>query len=240
MELNVQNQSEITLINDIILPLQPGKIIGIVGRGNSGKTALLETINYMIKARGISCSLVFQDDVFKHCLVSDEIGSRCKGKRMAQSLMVAGLSKSYLRREIDTLSDSEKQKLKLALALATNPRVLLIDDVLRAFDSKSRKAFIKLLLLMKNRYHRTIIVATTDTDFVHKVADEIFIIDNGILTVKGNKYEIFENRALLKYYDIKCPEIIEFSNIVKSNKNVEIGYRDNINDLIKDIYRYLR
>lgn len=238
MELNLKNRGEITILNDIILPLSKSKIICIVGNNDSGKTSLLETVRDFIKRRKISSAIVSQEDNFSKDIVWLELSS--KKSRIIKSLLIAGLNESYLDRKIKTLSTSEKQRLKLAKALENNPKVLLVDDIFNSFDTSSNLEIIKLFKLMKNRYQKTIIITTTNTEIIHALADEVFLIDNGLLVFKGSKYELFENNELLDCYGIKCPEIIEFSNIVKAKKNLEIGYRDNINDLIKDIYRYVR
>ena len=243
MEINIQNKGEITILKDIILPLQSSKVIFITGQADSGKTAMLETIKRYIDKKDISNFLIKQQDDFHNETVIEEIKTNQTKKeinRIISSLKIAELEQKYLNKKINTLSTSERQKLKLAKALYLNPHIILIDDIFSSFDQTTTNKLVKLIKMMKNRYKKTIIIATTNSEIIHQLADEVFLIDKGVIIFKGNKYELFENEKLIKKYGIRCPEVMEISNIIKKEKNVEIGYRDNINDLIKDIYRYIR
>ena len=79
-----------------------------------------------------------------------------------------------------------------------------------------------------------------DIDFVHVLSDYIYVLDNKSIYMEGKKYDVFKKQSQLENIEIKVPKMIEFSNLVKDTKGIKIGYRDNINDLIKDIYRYVK
>ena len=96
---------------------------------------------------------------------------------MSDSLKSVGLNDDYLELNPFDLSQSEKKKLTLAIALAYNPKVLILDDITTNLDSNSKEDLIKLIKIMKYRYKKTIIVISNDSDFAHKIADNIYIIN---------------------------------------------------------------
>ena len=159
-------------------------------------------------------------------------------ERVKDALKMVNLSEKYLNKDPFKLSSGEMKKVASASVLAFNPEVLVLDDPWTSLDSKSKKNLLRIIRTLKNRYNKTIIIVSNDTELIHKVVDYVYIINEGAIVKEGKKYEVFKDD--LSSYGIKIPKIIEFSNLVLANKKVKLGYRDEINDLIKDIYRNVK
>ena len=156
-------------------------------------------------------------------------------KIILNSLKMVGLSNNYITKTIEELSSSEIYLIKLASILIKNPQIIILDNPNIYLDLKNLNNFLKIIRTIKRRYNKTIIIFSNNSNFVHNISDYLIIINKDKIIAQGNKYEIFNNEQILKENKIKIPNIIEFEKLVKNNKNINIGLRDNTNDLIKDI-----
>ena len=232
----------IELINALILPTK-GNIE--VGSRVISKTRKIKNINNLRYKIG----LVFQmpEEQFFCSTVKEEIEFGMKyfnksvksiEKHVSDALIMMGLNDSYLNRNPFSLSSGEMRKVAIASILAFNPKVIILDEPTIGLDNKSKENLIKIIKLLKNRYNKTIIVVSNDTDLLLKISDHIILLDKGKIVLEGNKYDVFK-QDILKY-GLKRPKIIEFEQLVLEKKGIKIGYRDDINDLMKDVYRYVK
>ena len=161
-------------------------------------------------------------------------------QRIRDSLKIVHLSVKVLSRDPNSLSLSEQKKLQIALALSYNPKIIIFDEPSINLCGKSRKELIKIIRLMKLRYQKTIIVFSKDIDLVHELADYIYLIGDNKVIKEGEKYDVLSDKEVLNKYNLSFPKLIWFSNLVYDKKKIKMGYRDDINDLMKDVYRYVR
>lgn len=227
-----------------VLPITEGNIKiddFIMSKGNKIENDTISNVNICLIPQN-------PREEFSNLKVKDELKFIMKyykakkmetDKRCSDALKMVGLDDSYLEKKSLELNESEIRKVLLASRLMLNPKVIILDEPTIGLDSLSKKNLINLLRKLINRYNKTIIIISYDVDFLHKIANHIFVLDKGKLVLEGDKYEVFTNDKLLEY-GINRPNVIEFEKLVQKKKSIKLGYRDDINDLIKDIYRNAR
>lgn len=257
------NYCEHEVLKNINIKLKAGKINAIVGKSGSGKTTLLELITGILKPttgkvlidekeidnlnNAFDIGYVSQDNnQFLEKTVKEELEMllklynyklKEKKKRINDSLIMVGLNEKYLNLNINNLSSGEKKKLALASALILNPSILIIDEPVIGLDRKTKEELKKIFRILKTRYNKTIIFVSNNLDFVLEVADYVYVLYDKEIVLEGKKIDVLSKTDILKKYGIIGPNITSFENLVLTKKQIKIGYRYEINDLIKDIYR---
>ena len=158
-----------------------------------------------------------------------------KSVRITDALKLVGLDETYLDKKIKDLNLLETRKISIASVLIFNPSILIIEEPTFGLQNKDREDLKKLLIMLKEKYKKTIILITKDTDFIYSFTDEIFVMYKGLLVSHGNS-KMLEDVNLIESYNLKPPEIVKF--ITQAHKkNIKLTYTNNILDLIKEVYR---
>ena len=213
------------ILHDISFTVEAGKTLGIMGATGAGKTSIVQLLQRMYDATDgaiylddvnikelsleqlrTSISYVMQD-VF---LFSDTINDNIKlgkkeyiGLNMVRRASVQAQASEFIERMEDTydtvigergvgLSGGQKQRISIARALAKRDPVLVLDDSTSALDMETEHLIQQMLGTLDG---------TTKIIIAHRIsavrhADEIIVLDDGMIAERGTHEELLAHRGL--------------------------------------------
>ena len=222
--------------------LTENKIYGVVGNSGSGKTSFINEIELnkdigIVDYSKIECNLVsdqieYYDRLFNYKIKELE-------PRKNEIIKMLEISERLLNCSVYEISDSELTKVLLGSILLYNPEIIIIDEMLNTLDYKNKVKIMKLLIKLKKFFNKKIVIVDSNIDDIYEFIDDVIIIDSGKVLLYGNKYKVYDNIDLLEEKNIRIPNIITFIYKMKE-RGINIDNVDNINELIKSIYREMR
>lgn len=104
-------------------------------------------------------------------------GLRAADKEVVErSISLVGIE-DLSDRNVNTLSDGERQKALIAKALAQQTKIIFLDEPTAFLDYPSRVDIMKLLYRIAREEHKTIFMSTHDLDLALQIADKIWLLD---------------------------------------------------------------
>lgn len=213
---------------DISFNVEEGTIVGVVGPNGAGKTTLFNSISGAHKLTSGSiifdgiditskkankiCKLgvgrTFQipqslNDmtVYENVLV----GSLCRysdissaRKTTVEIMETCGINK-FKNSLVKNLNVIQKKRIEIARALATKPRLLLLDETMAGLTNKERQDAVELIRTI-NKMGITILTIEHVMDVVMTVSDKVVVINSGKLLVEGTPDEITSNEEVINAY----------------------------------------
>ncbi len=113
------------------------------------------------------------------------------------ALDAAGLG-AVADRTAGTLSHGAKRQLEVAMCLATDPRVLLLDEPLAGMGAEETERMLTLLAGLKASH--AILLVEHDMDAVFRIADRITVMVNGTVIATGDPASIRANPEVRTAY----------------------------------------
>jgi polar amino acid transport system ATP-binding protein len=113
-----------------------------------------------------------------------------RGRELLARVGLAAHAESYP----DRMSGGQQQRTAIARALANEPRLLLLDEVTSALDPELVGEVLDLIGELKEQ-GMTIVMATHEMAFAHRVADEVCFLDAGVVAEAGPPEQVLDSPA---------------------------------------------
>jgi len=98
------------------------------------------------------------------------------------------------------LAYGQQRRLEIARALATQPRLLLLDEPAAGMNPQETNELAQLVRKLQERHSLTIFLIEHDMKFVMGLCERIKVLDYGISIAEGTPAEIQSNPAVIKAY----------------------------------------
>ena len=207
MKAVTKSYGDLAVLQGLDMNVREGEIYGFLGRNGAGKSTALRIIMGVTYASSGDLYLyqqqvrkndpiprqqigyVAQEQHFYGWMTPTRLGKFVSGfypkwdKNQYSSL----LKKLEVpeERKIEGFSGGMNAKLALAVALASNPRLLLLDEPTAGMDAVARREFLDIVRDDAVRSHRTTLFSSHLIDEVELAADKLGILDRGVMRFEG-------------------------------------------------------
>jgi len=171
--------------------------VALVGLPQSGKTSLFTALTGTEPSRekaGMTLGIVKVPDARV-----DKLSAMYQPKKTTHAVIeLVGLG-DVAGTRVDELSTGTARLVELARALATQPRVLLLDEPAAGLNEAETRALARLLRVLIAE-GRAVVLVEHDISLVMEVCDHIYVLDRGSVLAAGTSADIRANDEVVDAY----------------------------------------
>lgn len=218
----------LSAVSEVSLEIEEGNIIGLIGPNGAGKTTLFNCINgtlpitegkiifdgvditrkksHEIAKLGIARSYqIVQPFGNMTTLQNAMVGGFCKTKvyKEAEEIALHSLELVRLDHKKDLIAKylnlGERKKLEIAKALSTQPKLLLLDEVMAGLTPSEVQEMVKIIHSI-NASGITLIIIEHIMEAIMSLSKRIVVLNFGKKIMEGTPSEVSSNQQVIEAY----------------------------------------
>lgn len=231
IRIGYNNHQQQSVLSDINLDIDFGKLIALVGTNGIGKSTLLKTIAGILQtlageieivgkntntftpadwAKSVSMVLT-QPDIYQNMSVKELIALgrqphtnwigalQDKDEQIILQAMQITQTQAWAKKNVDELSDGQKQKVFIARAIAQDTPLILMDEPTTHLDFYNKIEFQKLVKKL-TKTGKTILYSTHDLDLAIQHCDELIVLSNNKVHHQTPQ-KLIDNKVFDNFFD---------------------------------------
>ncbi len=231
-----------TVLKNLQMTIEKGKVYGLLGRNGEGKTTLIRMIMGIIPADSGEIFYKEKKISFRDASYKKEIGYIPEDPFFYDWMTIKELldfnasfypawesskAEQYLKRfsldqkmKVKNLSRGMRLKLELTVALAASPELLVLDDPTSGLDVPTRQDFLKNIIEELLEGGTTILFSTHLVHELERIVEHLYILHGGSLVLDEDYEGVKEltRRVRLAFQDT-CPEAFDLDGVLSVERS---------------------
>ncbi len=215
-------------VADVTFSMGQGEILGLVGPNGAGKTTLFNAVSGLARPQHGTATFFGKDllkmaiherarngigrafqvpqplhelTVRENLIVAQRFSTgSLNPERIDEILEVMKLGHKANADAATSLALTEQKALEVAKALATNPKLLMLDEVLAGLETTGKRAFLDRLITIQQHFHLALLIIEHDIETISRLCPRVLVLNFGRLIAEGTPDEVFSNPEVIRSY----------------------------------------
>lgn len=249
-------------VDDISFQIEPGEIVGFVGKNGAGKSTTIRAMMNFIQPTEGTCILCGLDSVSQSKEIRHTVGYMPSDAMFYQGITAKEIFTlctkishvpfeeaetlcQYLEldmtKPISTLSLGNRKKVSIIQAMLKESKLLILDEPTSGLDPLMQERFFE-LLLAKQKQGGTIFLSSHNLSEIEKYCDRVLIIKDGKLIEQLDMKHIQLQQGQVVSYETKDGESTTFTyngetnDLIEKLSQIDLAHVEIRNQSIEDIF----
>ncbi|MFA5283204.1 MAG: energy-coupling factor transporter ATPase [Bacilli bacterium] len=252
-------------VDHVSFDVESGRYVSIIGHNGSGKSTLARLLTGLIYSKKGSIKIfdrelndktigelrkylgiVFQnpDNQFIGATVRDDLAfgleNKCTPHGEMDRIIVDYAKKvdmeKFLDKEPSALSGGQKQRVAIAGILSMHPDIVIFDEATSMLDPKARSEIRELIKTMREDNPKLTILSITHDIEEAVLSDEIIVMSEGKVYLKGTPEEVFSSNQKLEEIRLDLPFFYRLKSAL-IDSGIDMSEAKTVQDLVDIVCR---